>query len=255
MSCDTSAVQGNGISFSLAEGELVWHQVILDAAEGWLKKGGYMRGTLLLAAVLWLVLFLVSPGHAEMYIAGQVGYASPSDLSDIKGTGSSSGISSTDLALKSGLAYGLKIGGYFPGAANWLGLEFEGFFNQPDIKAQTATLTPGGSQQIDGTRMRVAHFAVNLLARYPGETFQPYVGIGGGVNVADIAQTPNTFSDDFTMAPSLNVLAGLRVFVTERIALFGEFKHNRSTFKFSDNEFDATYRTNMFMAGLAFHFK
>ena len=49
---------------------------------------------------------------AEMYIAGQVGYASPHDLSDIKGTGNSSGITSTDLALKSGIAYGAKIGGY-----------------------------------------------------------------------------------------------------------------------------------------------
>jgi opacity protein-like surface antigen len=159
------------------------------------------------------------------------------------------------LALKSGIAYGLKIGGYFPGAAKWLGLEFEGFYNQPDIKAQSATLTPGGPQQVDSTRMRVAHFAVNVLARYPGEIFQPYIGVGGGVNVADIAESRNTFSDDFTVAPAFNALAGLRVFLSERIALFGEFKHNRSTFKFSDNEFEAHYRTNMFMGGLSFHFK
>ncbi len=190
-----------------------------------------------------------------MYLAGQAGYAMPSDLSDIKGTGNSSGITSTDLALKNGLAYGIKVGGYFPGAVNWLGVELEGFYNQPDIKAQTVTQTPGGSQQVDSSRMRVAHFAVNVLARYPGETFQPYIGIGGGVNVADIAESPNTFFDDFVMAPALNALAGLRVFLTDRIALFGEFKHNRSTFKFSDNEFEAKYRTNMFMGGLSFHFK
>ncbi len=192
---------------------------------------------------------------AEMYIAGQVGYAAPSDLSDIKGTGSSAGSTSTDLALKSGLAYGMKVGGYFPGGANWLGLEFEGFYNQPDIKAQTATRVPGGPTSIDASRMRVAHFAVNLLARYPGEIFQPYLGIGGGVNVVDIAETPTTFGGDFTMAPSLNALVGLRAFVTERIAFFGEFKHNRSAFKFSDDEFDARYRTNMFMGGISFHFK
>lgn len=64
----------------------------------------------------------------------------------------------TDLALKSKVAYGMKISGYFPGAANWLGLKFEGFYNQPDIKAQT----------------------------------------------------PTTFGSNFTMAPSLNVLAGVR---------------------------------------------
>ena len=157
-----------------------------------------VASVLLLAATIMMVAAEVS--QAKMYIAGQVGYAAPSDLSDIKGTGSSAGTTWTDLALKSGLAYGMKIGGYFPGAANWLGLEFEGFYNQPDIKAQTATKTPGGTQQVDASRMRVAHFSVNLLARYPGETFQPYVGIGGGVNAADIAQTATTFGGDFTMA-------------------------------------------------------
>lgn len=43
--------------------------------------------------------------------------------------------------------------------------------------------------------------------------------------------------------------------MTERIALFGEFKHNRSTFKISDDTFDAQYRTNMFMGGISVHFK
>ncbi len=219
-------------------------------------KARIMRKRFVVALTLIaLSAVLVDVVHAEMYIAGQVGYAAPSDLSDITGTGANSGTTSTDLALKSGVAYGVKIGGYFPGAANWLGLEFDGFYNQPDIKAQTATSTPGGPQQIDASRMRVAHFAINVLARYPGETFQPYIGIGGGVNVAEIAETPNTFFSDSTVAPSLNVLAGVRAFVTERIAFFGEFKHNRSTFKFSENEFEARYRTNMFMGGIAFHFK
>jgi opacity protein-like surface antigen len=135
-----------------------------------------------------------------------------------------------------------------------LGLEAEGFFNQTSIKAQTATLTPGGLTPIDSSRMRVAHLAVNVLARYPGETFQPYIGVGGGVNVADLAETA-TFSSDFGMAPSLNALAGIRAFVPEQIALFGEFKYNRSTFEFSNNEFDTKYQTTMFMGGIAFHFR
>ena len=96
-----------------------------------------MTRTALGLSVAFLGLIAVVPKStsAEMYIAGQVGYASPQDLSDIKGTGNSSGIPSTDLALKSGIAYGIKIGGYFPGATRWLGLELEGFYNQPDVKA------------------------------------------------------------------------------------------------------------------------
>jgi len=37
MTCDTSSVHGKGISFSLAEAELVWHQIIFDAADGGLR--------------------------------------------------------------------------------------------------------------------------------------------------------------------------------------------------------------------------
>lgn len=211
--------------------------------------------------MLWLSIALIGVStvvseiaSAEMYIAGQVGYAMPSDLSNIKGTGSSSGISSSDLALKDNIAYGLKVGGYFPGALKWLGIELEGFYNQPDIKSQTVTFTPGGLRTVNGTTMRVAHFAANALLRYPGETFQPYIGVGGGANVAGISEN-STFSGEATVAPALNVLGGLRIFLTERLALFGEFKYNQSTFKFSDNEFDAKYQTKMFMGGLSFHFK
>ena len=208
--------------------------------------------------VLCGMIIFPSLGSAEMYIAGQVGYAAASDLSDVKGTGSNAGINFSNLALTNNVAYGLKIGGYFPKALNWLGVEFEGFYNQPDIKAQTITATGGGTSMSapgDATKLRVASFAVNVLARYPGTTFQPYIGIGGGANVAAVNETTNTYVSDVAIAPALNALAGLRIFVTEKIAFFGEYKYNMSTFKFSDNEFQANYHTNIFMAGLSFHFK
>lgn len=205
-----------------------------------------------------LVMYVV-PAAAEMYIAGQVGYASPSKLSDIKGTGATnSGTTLSDLSLKNNIAYGLKIGGYFPGALKWLGLEVEGFYNQPDIKSQTVTVSPGGGGPVpfDSTRLQVAHFAVNILARYPGTTFQPYIGIGGGANVAGLAENiTNGIVDDVAIAPSMNALAGVRIFLTQNIAFFGEYKYNRSTFKFSDNEIEAKYQTNMFMGGISFHFQ
>ena len=37
-----------------------------------------------------------------------------------------------------------------------------------------------------GEHFRVQTLAFNLLARYPGETFQPYVGIGPALMLADI---------------------------------------------------------------------
>jgi hypothetical protein len=139
-----------------------------------------IRTSFAIVLSMCFVLLLTNLGVAEMYIAGQVGYAMPSDLSDVKGTGSSSGTSSSDLSLKNNIAYGLKVGGYFPGVLKWLGVEVEGFYNQPDIKSQTVTFTPGGPQSVNGTTMRVAHFAANVLVRYPGETFQPYMASEAG---------------------------------------------------------------------------
>lgn len=54
----------------------------------------------------------------------------------------------------------------------------------------------------------MTHFAVNVLARYPGTTFQPYIGVGGGVNVAGVSETANTYFGDVAVAPSLNLLGG-----------------------------------------------
>lgn len=82
---------------------------------------------------------------AQMHIAGQVGYASPSSLSDVKGTGALSGVTISDLALKNNLVYGLKIGGYLPNSLSWHGMEFDGFYNEPDLKATRSQLRGGVS--------------------------------------------------------------------------------------------------------------
>ena len=37
MTCDTSSLQGKGVSFALAEAELIWHQILKDAIEGELQ--------------------------------------------------------------------------------------------------------------------------------------------------------------------------------------------------------------------------
>ena len=37
MTCDTTSLQGRGVSFSLAEGELVWREILEDALQGELR--------------------------------------------------------------------------------------------------------------------------------------------------------------------------------------------------------------------------
>lgn len=50
---------------------------------------------------------------------------------------------------------------------------------------------------------------------------------------------------DGSISPGLNLLAGLRVFVRETIALFGEVKQNQSKLSFVDNQFTARYRARL----------
>lgn len=99
----------------------------------------------------------------------------------------------------------------------------------------------------------MVHLNANVLVRYPGTTFQPYVGIGVGQNLGFLGSS-NFSVQDGSISTSLNLLAGLRVFVTDTVALFGEFKQNQSKLSFIDNQFDAKYRANLAMFGVTFHF-
>lgn len=61
--------------------------------------------------------------------------------------------------------------------------------------------------------------------------------------------------------PGLNALAGLRFYLTDHVALFGEDKYNRASFNFdkidtfgSPGGFKGDYSVSHFVGGLSFHF-
>ena len=209
-----------------------------------------------LAAVL--ILGWGSPAQAEVYVAGQVGANIPQDLTNVRGVDSFDGIQVTDLDLKNQVVFGIKVGGYFPHSWDWLGVEGEFYHTDSDITQQTATLTGpiptfSTSGMVFETDLAVNTFAFNLLARYPGQWIQPYTGVGVGVNVFSI-DTPAGMSGT-SVAPTLNLLAGVRMFVTDRVAAFVEYKHNRGTVEFSEIGIEGDYRVNLFMGGVSYHWK
>jgi len=103
-----------------------------------MRRLGFMVGVCSVAlSVMWLTLSS-SFAHAEMYVAGQIGYTSPNDLSNVQGTGSISGIGLSDLKLHDSIVWGGKIGYYLP-AVNWLGVETELFSTTPHVKQQPVT--------------------------------------------------------------------------------------------------------------------
>jgi len=211
-------------------------------------------GRLFISCLCW-VWFIPSIASAELYLAGMAGYTMPNDLTNIKGTGTASALSLSDLELQSSVAYGGKVGFFFP-AVKWLGVETELYNTTPHVKQQPITVSgpgfsiPAGTQP--GFSLRVLTWGINAIVRYPGKTFQPYAGVGLGVFFADAKFQGQTDSDT---APGLNALAGLRIFATEHVALFAEYKYNRATFTLPNAiGIQADYSANIFMGGLSYHF-
>ena len=199
-----------------------------------------------------------APGatHAEWYVAGQFGVNFADRLTDISGTNQLSGMRAPDFDLKNSYTYGGKIG-YFPGHG-WFGLELDVFNSSPHIK---------NLDEIPGVHLQVTQVGLNLIARYPGVTFQPYAGIGTGVVIARVSgaglvsgipNAPRTRSDS-DVTSGLTLLAGIRAFVTPYIAVFTEYKYTGATLQFEQafgtvGGFAGDYRAQHVVVGVSYHF-
>jgi len=71
----------------------------------------------------------------------------------------------------------------------------------------------------------------NLMLRHPGNTIQPYVGIGAGSSTG-ILYNANIQSGNVgltehagSLAFAYQFLGGVRTFITNRFFLFGEYKY------------------------------
>ncbi len=201
------------------------------------------------------IITVTIPASAEMYVAGQAGVNFADRLNSIGGTGPQAGVAGplTDFDLQNSITYGAKAG-YFPGHS-WYGIEGEVFHTTPHIKELPATASLAADP---GIHLRVTTVGVNFIARYPGRTLQPYVGAGIGAAIARIGDTPTVRSDS-DVAVAWNVLAGLRTFITPKIAVFGEYKYTGATLKFEgaygpDGGFSGNYRAQHILGGLSYHF-
>lgn len=185
-----------------------------------------------------------------------------------------SSLSGSDISLKSSAIFGGKAGYFFKDEGfSWLGVELEAFTSQPTIKQQTvattldATYIPGssgpgnpptsisqpGTFLLSESSMRLITVLFNVVARYPGTTFQPYVGIGGGAfHFSSSGQI-----DGRQVVPGLNTQVGLKVLATEEWALFVEGKYNYATITNLDPAgfgLSGVYSAFNVLGGVAYHF-
>ena len=199
--------------------------------------------------VAWLSIMtfgMPNPAFAERYVAGSVGVNFADQLTGPTGTNGLEGSQGPDFDLKNSVSYGAKLG-YFA-EHGWFGIEGEVLQTTPHIK---------NLDEDPGIHLRVTTVGVNLLARYPGRTFQPYVGVGVGTVIAHLSDTA-TVQSDTDVTGGWNVLAGLRAFVTPYVAVFTEYKHTGATLRFDQafgtGGFEGVYRAQHVLVGLSYHF-
>ena len=193
----------------------------------------------------------------------------------------------SDIALKNSAIFGGKVGYFFTEEKlSWLGVELEAFTTNPKIKPQTLATTqdiqyqpntPATAAQcppqntikpqpncpasvlnrssltLQESSLRVTTVAFNLIARYPGQFFQPYAGIGAG---AFYFSSSNGSIQGRQFRPGLNLLAGTKVRVTDEWGLFAEGKYNIANVGNLDPTFGLSGMYSIFhlVAGVAYHF-
>jgi len=209
---------------------------------------GYVRRRFFLSLLFLPVLSLVAiPAQAEWYVAGQAGYSFADSLRNVTTTGPFSGIQLQAFDMRNSLAYGGKVGVYpFHGS---LGFELDVNHSTPHVK---------NLDDSPGIHLGVTNVGVNILLRYPGVTFQPYLGLGPGILIAHLSRSVETESDT-QVSIGFNFLTGIRAFVTPTVALFTEYKFTDAKFGFdgafgSFGGFDSTYRVHQLFAGVSYHF-
>jgi opacity protein-like surface antigen len=200
------------------------------------------------SCILLTVLSLIAlPAKAEWYVAGQVGHSFADSLRNVTTTGPFSGIELVDFDMKNSLAYGGKVGVYpFHGS---LGFELDVIQSAPHVKQL---------DDVPGIHLAVTNIGANMLLRYPGATFQPYLGIGPGILVARLSRSVQT-EPDTQVSIGFNFLTGIRAFVTPNVALFTEYKFTDARVGFNDafgsfGGFDGTYRAHQLSLGVSYHF-
>jgi opacity protein-like surface antigen len=235
------------------------------------------KGRKMMRPIVWLLsvtLVSLSPelARGEMYLGGYAGAAFP-DSADIEASvpGVAS-ITAHDARWNTAAVVGGKLG-YWLDPFPYVGLELEAFHLDPSTRPQTVSFTidgePAGRGKIGGMDASVTAVGLNILARWPGNRIQPYVGGGPAVFITRLedsgrdgpsAVTPSGQEDTDTSV-GVQALAGVKLFVTRHIAFFAEYKftHHKVDVRFTDGFLGRTnvstqLNTQYLNVGLSVHF-
>jgi opacity protein-like surface antigen len=218
-----------------------------------MKLHGLMTVATITVLFCGLLGLWAQPASAEWYIGGTVGATIPNGLTNTSGTGQQGGTLAT-FTQQTTLSYGGKVG-YFFERYKWLGLDMDVSNSTPNINAKQASVSGGtGLGANNGQNLRMTVWSTNLIARYPGERFRPYVGGGLGVFFANAA---GASSADW--APGATGFAGLNILLIEHVSMSLEYRYHYANLRFDNvlgpgRGFESTYTANTINLGLNYHF-
>ncbi len=202
--------------------------------------------SLWLAILLGALLMVPTESFAQVYIGGYGGVAIPHDADSEE---SSFGITvSGEVEMDPSVIAGARLGYFFENFdLPWLGVEFDAYWTNPELDRFK---TAGRNVAFDDDLI-VLSGGINGLVRYPYGPIQPYAGVGVGVVYADLDK-PN----DEDVVASLQLVGGVRGFVTDNLALFAEYKWVLTEFEFDESgaKLEVDYNASNIYGGIEWHF-
>lgn len=144
-----------------------------------------------------------------------------------------------------------------------LGGEVEAFGLGGSVRAPRIT-SGSGTTQAQGSVIAL-NTMYSFILRYPGETVQPYIGVGGGTSLGVLYNTSiQSGSAAFTgssgdMAFAYQFFGGVKTFVTKHLFLFGEYKYFGTKYSWDgesagDSKVKLDFQTHIISGGLGWSF-
>ncbi len=200
-----------------------------------------------LAILLGSLLMVPTQSFAQIYVGGYGGVAIPHDAdAEIRVPGFV-GLSG-EIEFDASVIAGARVGYWFENFdLPWLGVEFDAYWENPELDRFKIA---GLSFAIDDDLI-VLSGGINGLVRYPYGPIQPYAGVGVGVVYAEIDQI-----NDEDVVASLQLVGGVRGFVSDNLALFAEYKFVLTEFEFNEAgaSLEVDYTASNIYGGIEWHF-
>ncbi|HEU4500403.1 MAG TPA: outer membrane beta-barrel protein [Nitrospira sp.] len=150
--------------------------------------------------------------------------------------------------------------GVFPAFTGYVvGIQAESFGLGHEVKAP-ASMGASGVQSGHGTLLAWTTM-VSLIMQYPGKLVKPYGGVGAGWSssyLVDAHLTKGAVTQAGTLRDTslaFQYFAGVRMLVTEKVFVFGEYKYFASRYQWSGNlEPSLDLRTHIVAIGVGLSF-